>query len=192
MALPNAFEEKDLLHRLQDGDQVAYDSLFRQFHPALCFFARRLVNEPRIAEEIVLDTMLKLWHRCDNFDSVSSIKAFLYIATKNACFNHIEKERVRTAHQNQFLGDFKDTEDAVVTEIIYAEVLREVSEVIDTLPEQCRKVIKMIYEEGLSANEISKTLGVTVSTVNNQKSRGISLLKKRLSGSGFGHFLIFI
>ncbi len=53
---------------------------------------------------------------------------------------------------------------------------------VDTLPEQCRKVIKMTFEEGKKPKEIALALGITISTVNNQKMRGLNLLKDRLPG----------
>ncbi|WP_353196423.1 RNA polymerase sigma-70 factor [Parapedobacter defluvii] len=184
----------NLIQQLHRGNQAAFDALFRMFHPALCFFARRLASGlPKgQAEEIVQDAFLKLWQRRTNFSDLSAIKAFLYIATRNACLNYIEKEQVRSRRHEQYLHSVDEVEDAVVEEIIYAEVLREVSQAIDTLPEQCRRIIKMAYEEGLTPKEIAQVLNISISTVNNQKSRGVSLLKKRLSGNGFTFLLFFL
>ena len=53
---------------------------------------------------------------------------------------------------------------------------------MDNLPEKCREVIRLTFIEGFTAKEIAERLSVTVSTVNNQKMRGINLLKDRLSG----------
>lgn len=187
-------DETDLLLQLHRGSQTAFDTLFRMFHPALCFFARRLTVSlyPGEAEEIVLDSFLKLWQRRSNFSSLSSVKAFLYIATRNACLNNLDKEEVRHRKHVQYLYSADDVEDTVVEEIIYTEVLREVSYVIESLPAQCRRIIKMAYEEGLTTKEIATALNITVSTVNNQKSRGVRLLKKRLSNNGFAFLLTFL
>jgi len=187
-------DEADLIRQLHRGNQTAFDALFRMFHPALCFFARRLaIGLPKgQAEEIVQDTFLKLWQRRTNFADLSSVKAFLYIATRNACLNYIEKEQVRNRRHEQYLHTVEEVEDAVMEEIIYTEVLREVEQAIETLPEQCRRIIKMAYEDGLTPKEIAQALDISVSTVNNQKSRGVSLLKKRLSGNGFTFLLFFL
>ncbi len=187
-------DDSDLLLRLRRGSQSAFDVLFRRFHPALCFFAKRLALSlpPGEAEEIVLDAFLKLWQRREHFSDLQAVKAFLYITTRNTCLNQLDKAQVRQRKHTQYLRTVDDIEDAVVEEIIYTEVLREVSQAIETLPEQCQRIMKMAYEEGLTAKEIAASLNITISTVNNQKSRGVSLLKKRLSGTGLGFLLFFL
>ena len=194
MKTSDIVNETDLLLQLQRGSQTAFETLFRMFHPALCFFARqRAVNlNPGEAEEIVLDSFLKLWQRRSNFTSLPSVKAFLYIATRNACLNNLDKEKVRHRKHAQYLDSADEIEDTVVEEIIYTEVLREVSQAIEALPAQCQRIIKMAYEDGLTPKEIATELNITVSTVNNQKSRGIRLLKKRLSSNGFALLIAFL
>lgn len=44
-------------------------------------------------EEIVQDTLFKLWQRRNDFDNYQSVKAFLYISTKNACMDGIDSEQ---------------------------------------------------------------------------------------------------
>jgi len=187
-------DDADLIRQLHRGNPTAFDALFRMFHPALCFFAKRLaIGLPKgQAEEIVQDAFLKLWQRRVNFSDLSAVKAFLYIATRNACLNYIEKEKVRNRRHERYLNTVNEVEDAVVEEIIYSEVLREVALAINTLPEQCRRIIKMAYEDGLTPKEIALALNISVSTVNNQKSRGVGLLKKRLSGNGLALLLFFL
>lgn len=63
-------------------------------------------------------------------------------------------------------------------------MLLEISQAIAQLPEQCRRVMKMSYEQGMSGKEIADAMQITVSTVNNQKARGIILLRKMLSIKG--------
>lgn len=194
MKTKDIVDETDLLLQLQRGNQTAFNTLFRMFHPALCFFARRLAINllPGEAEEIVSDSFLKLWQRRSNFLSLSSVKAFLYIATRNACLNNLNKETVRHRQHEQYLFNADGIEDTVIEEIIYTEVLREVSQAIESLPDQCRRIIKMAYEDGLTPKEIAAELDITVSTVNNQKSRGVRLLRQRISSSGFTLLLAFL
>lgn len=195
MNVAKHINETDLLTQLRFGSQAAFDEVFRMFHPALCFFAKRLGGanlEPGEAEELVQDTFLKLWQRRADFEKLTAIKAFLYIATRNACLNRLEKEQVRSQRHERYLHTVDDFEETVVEEIIYAEVLREIAVEIDRLPEQCRRIVRMAYEDGLTPKEIAAKLNITISTVNNQKSRGIALLKKRLSDTGFTLLFSFL
>ena len=185
-------DEQDVLRELQRGDQLAFSNLFRQFQPALVFFANRLLFSAGIndAQEIVQDIFVKFYDRKDSFTSVEKIKAFLYISTKNACMDRIAKEQVHQRRYNKFMESFNEVDDSsIVRNIIYAEVIREVSHSIELLPPKCREIMERFFKEGKDAKEIAEELNLSVSTVNNQKARAISLLKKGLSGAGMAFLL---
>jgi len=179
------------LNGFRNGEQSAFNEVFTHFYSGLCFFSTRLVNDRSIAEEVVLDIFYKLWEKHTSFNSLQSLKAFLYISVRNACMNQIDKEK----RKNKRLAELSNEEGfdlPILNTIIYTEVLSEIQREINNLPEQCSKVIKMLYEEGMKPNDVAAELGITVSTVYNQKLKGVALLKKRLSGAGFDLLMIFL
>jgi|SRR5690606_5385093 len=185
-------DEKELLAALRGGDHTAFSSIFHSFHSALVFFADRILIGYNImeAEETVQDTFIKLYDRKKSFDTLQNIKAFLYITTKNACYDRIAKEKVRRKRFERYISTFEEADDHILREITYAEVIREVSTAIDLLPEKCRVIMRLFFDEDKTAKEIADVLDITVSTVNNQKARAVVLLKKRLSGAGIALLLL--
>lgn len=178
--------------RFAEGDQHAFSEIFHKFQPALVFFANRLIFQYHLndAEEIVQDIFVKLNYKKASFKTLDSIKAFLYISTKNACLDRIAKEKVRTRRFDKYITTFDESEDNILKVIIHSELIREISSEIDLLPPKCRLIMKQFFEEDKNAKEIADDLGITISTVNNQKARAISILKKRLSGAGIALLLI--
>lgn len=188
----STLDEKELLAALRGGDNTAFSSIFHSFHSALVFFAERILAGYDIteAEETVQDTFIKLYDRKESFDTLQNIKAFLYITTKNACYDRISKEKVRRKRFDSYISTFEEADDHILREITYAEVIREVSMAIDLLPEKCRCIMRQFFDEDKTAKEIADDLDITVSTVNNQKARAVVLLKKRLSGAGIALLLL--
>ncbi|UIR57822.1 sigma-70 family RNA polymerase sigma factor [Sphingobacterium sp. SRCM116780] len=187
-------EEEALLIKFQSGDRRALDKIFRIYHPALLFFANRLlINcDSANSQEVVLDTFFKVFERRESFVSFAGLKAFLYLSTKNACLNVIEKEKVRLKRLNKYTQDFEEFDDEnILSRIVQTEVLRELRYAIELLPEQCRNVMQKLME-GKTAKEIAEELDITVSTVNSQKSRAVFLLKKSLSSSGMVFLLYYL
>jgi RNA polymerase sigma-70 factor (ECF subfamily) len=164
-------------------DIAAFDLLFEKFYQPLCFFASRIVQDNFSAEDIVQDVFVKLWEKENIPDTLSSLRAYLYASVKNSCFNYLDKNVVKLKYE-QHLSNHLQDDSTILQTIIQAEVLRQIFDAVDTLPAQCRKIMRMTFEDGLKAQEIAKELGITVSTVNNQKMRGLSLLKNRLSDEG--------
>lgn len=73
----------------------------------------------------------------------------------------------------------------ILEDMMHAELISRIFAQVDTLPEQCRRVIRMTFQESKTPREISEELGVTVSTVNNHKMRGLTLLKGKLSARDY-------
>lgn len=193
MTPQNVIDERALLTQFQSGDRTAFDKIFRLYHSSLVFFSNRLlVNYGQIdAKEIVLDVFLKLHERRELFESFNSIKAFLYISTKNSCFNAIEKEKVRLKRFDNFTANFNESdEENILSQIVISEVHRELYQALDLLPEQCRIIMGQLME-GKTAKEVAEDLSISVSTINSQKARAISILKKRLSGAGMALLLLY-
>lgn len=162
------------------GDQRAFNFIFAAYYPALCFFASRLVQARPAAEDIIQESFVKLWKLHDAFNCQQSIKAFLYIITRNACLNFLkqwERDKMREEHWSQ-TQDIFDNDDLMPPP--HAESLHRVGEAVKKLPAECRKVITLCYLEGFPNPEIARQLNVSINTVRNQKARGVYLLKKRL------------
>ncbi|WP_454045105.1 RNA polymerase sigma factor [Chryseobacterium sp. Marseille-Q8038] len=178
--------------RFAEGDQYAFSEIFHKFQPALVFFANRLILSYNLndAEEIVQDIFVKLYEKRNSFKTMENVKAFLYISAKNACLNRIAKEKVRVRRFDQYITSFDESEDNILKNIIYSELVREISAEIDLLPTKCKQIMKQFFEEDKNAKEIAEDLEITVSTVKAQKARAISILKKRLSGAGIAFLLI--
>lgn len=192
MTSRNVIDERALLSQFQSGDRLAFDRIFNLYHSSLLFFANRLLLNigTEVAKDVVLDIFLKLYDRRDNFETLSNIKAFLYISVKNSCLKIIEREKVKQKRFDLYSKDFDEFERNVLDQILQTEVYQELYYAIDLLPEQYRLIMQRIVN-GDTAREISEELGIPVSTINTQKSRAISLLKKSLSGAGIALLLIY-
>jgi RNA polymerase sigma-70 factor (family 1) len=172
--------EIDIIDTLKKGGPDALKSLLKQFYSPLCLFAERLVNDRAAAEDIVGESFIKLWNKRRDFESPQNIKAFMYITVRNASLNYLKQAKRDSLNQKQLAYLTGEKEESILNEMIRAEVLKEIMNEINNLPEQCRKVLKLAYLEGLKNQEVAKVLNISVHTVKNQKARAIQLMKTRL------------
>lgn len=170
----------DIMEALRKGEPEALQSLLKLYYGALCLFAERMVTDRQAAEDIVGEAFIKLWKRRDNFATVQNIKAFLYISTRNAALNLLKQAKRESLSKKQLAYLSEEQGAFVLNDMVRAEVLREIMQEIDKLPEQCGKVLKLGYLQGMKNQEIATMLNISVHTVKNQKARAIQLLKIRL------------
>jgi RNA polymerase sigma-70 factor (ECF subfamily) len=170
--------EDEFIIKLRHGEGQALTLLFDEYYTALHYFAFRLIENNEEAEDIVLDIFGKLWTRRENFESLVNIKAFLYIATRNTCFNYLHQKRRHAGYKKDlaYLADMSNEERSEQLKI-EAELLRNIHTAIEKLPDRCRIVFELTYFEGLKTDEIAKKLNITISTVTSQRHRAIQLLR---------------
>lgn len=174
------------------NNSAAFKLLFRQYYSALCYFSDRIIANSSDAEDIVEEVFTKLWNSKQTFANMNHLHSFLYKATRNACLDHLKKNRHAKERQMVFAEELDISEGSYLNEMIRTEVLREIYCKIKGLPQQCAHIVSMSYIEGKKNSEIANELGISLQTVKNQKSRGISLLKVRLSSDLFILFILLL
>lgn len=139
-----------------------------------------MLDDQSDAEDIVGESFIRIWERHTLFSHPQVIKSWLYTTVRNGCLSHLHKEKNNQINQEQ-LAKYRedDYETFILQEIIRAEFLRELYEHIESLPRSCRKIFQMLYIQGKTVREIAEELQISVSTIKNQKVRGVGLLRKR-------------
>jgi len=145
----------DIMDSFQKGAADALHSLVQQFYSPLTLFADRLLKDRAAAEDIVGESFIKLWNKKNDFETVQNIKAFLYITVRNASLNYLKQAKRDSLSKQQLAYLQSEKEEFVLNSMIRAEVLKEILQEIERLPEQCGKVLKLGYLEGLKNQEIA-------------------------------------
>lgn len=177
MSLTN---EKELLSRLQGGDEWAFRQIFDQYYHPLCIFAERLIGNRTDGEDIVEEVLLKLWTGKTAFVSTEHLKAYLFRCIRNAGLNHIKTWKHAAERQYEFSLSQDEAENGYLAEITRAEAHLQLHNAIASLPPQARKIITMTFIEGKSNEEVADLLRLSVNTIKAQKQRGLALLRRDL------------
>ncbi len=156
--------DNDIIDSFKKGGPDALQSFLKQFYSPLCLFAERLLMDSAAAEDIVGESFIKLWNKRTDFETLQNIKAFMYRTVRNACLNYLKQAKRDSLSKKQLAYLTSEKEEFVLNEMIRAEVLKEVMHEINKLPEQCGKVLKMGYLEGLKNQEIADLLNISVHT----------------------------
>lgn len=157
------------------------ETLFHRFQPVLVGYARQFVHSAEDAREVVQDVFMAVWNNRENLQLDESLKAYLFTATRNKCYNHLRKRRLDTVEMNEMTPEaFEDQsiEGKLQTEELKALIYDE----INALPERCRKIFLLSREEDLTNREIAERLEVSVKTVENQMTIALKRLRLRVYG----------
>lgn len=157
------------------------ESLFREYYARLCHYAFQFTGDAEQARDIAQECFVSyLAQQAQVSDQPAAIRSFLYSSVRNACLNAIRHNKVVEKFVQEQVSRSPEVEAGAIHSIIRTEVLAAVHEALQSLPEECGRIVRMGYIEGLKNQQIAKMLNISVNTVKTQKRRGLQLLRLRL------------
>lgn len=182
-----SFNDQELLHGFNGREEKAFSCIYEKYYNELFFFASRLFGgNPQISpSDIVQDLFLKIWEGEKEFESLEFLKSYLYLSIRNRWKNfleHTDSVKKHAAEQHSH-----PTDDYILASIIESETLAILHQQLNTLSPACAQVIRLSLG-GLSNQEISEKLGISIHTIYSHKQKAIQLLRGRLS-KGLLHLL---
>lgn len=176
-----------LMEGFRAGDEVAFRQIMTEYLHALTFHVYKICKHKEAAEEIVSDTFSKLWERRESFQTETNIKAFLYIAARNATLDYIRSSEYKRSHSQTLIDPNFELEEALImendplTHLIHAELIQSLIREVDRLPERQKEVFRMLYFEQLDIDEVCTSLNISPNAVYIAKKKALVTLRKVFS-----------
>ena len=173
-------EDNDLVNKRSD---IVLD-LFEQYYDRVYAFARKSA-EPAVAEDATQEAFVRLLQHPRLEELEISISYILKIVHNILRRRHTRSVRLREILDEQVaLASSVGTEPGLVFEnpgVMATADLASLERSFARLNDDERDALRMIVCEGKSYAEAARSLGVTVTTINNWKHRGIGKLRKHLA-----------
>lgn len=167
----------ELLRRMRAGDTGALGVLYVRYAGSVSDFAMRFIYDRQEVEDITHNIFYSLWENRDKMNNVGSLKAYLFMMTRNAIFMVYRHRKIQAewaAEAGREAGkEVSDGEKIVTT----ADLLEMIDLMISNMPELQQKIFRMSRYEHMTYNEIAEKLNMSPKSV--QKYIGMSLAELR-------------
>lgn len=170
------------IEQINKLDAAAFHSLYKDYYKVLVAHSVQIIGEQEAAEDIVQELFSRIWERQEPFQSLVSLRTYLFNSIRNASLDYLKHkdvensylQKVAQEHQEYHIKEM-DEEDRFFSE----EVYRQLFLAIDALPDRCREVF-LHAMQGKKNEEIATALNISLETVKTQKKRGMAFLRKKL------------
>ncbi|QIK53941.1 RNA polymerase sigma factor [Dysgonomonas sp. HDW5B] len=166
-------------------DAITFKEKYIPYHQKLYRVAYRLLEDACDAEDVVQEAYIKLWNKRDELTQVENSEAYCVILLRNLCLDFL---RAKKKHL------FQSTEDTVISdnlvlsdEIETVDEIKHIETIIDLLPEQQRKIIKLRHFDDYSNEEIEEIMGLTSVNVRVLMSRARKKVKELFNSYNYGY-----
>jgi RNA polymerase sigma-70 factor, ECF subfamily len=199
----NIDEQSEQLRLARAGDQQAFERLVEPYHHEILVHCYRILGSFEDAEDMLQETLLRVWNHIDSFEGRSSLRAWLYKIATNACLDTLDSRRVRglprelygrgdpnaplpqPLQQATWVEPFPD-EMIDGQPSIYPEAVYEVRESItlafvaalQKLPGRQRAALLLHDVMGWSSKETAEILDMTTVAVNSALQRARETMKQ--------------
>jgi RNA polymerase sigma-70 factor (ECF subfamily) len=144
--------------------------------------ALRIVLNREEAEDIVQDTLMKLWERRDELEKVENLESFALTAARNLAIDRKEKME----NQNVSFDDEKhdrpdEGQSNSDSQLVRKETRGFIADIINALPEKQRTCMQLRDVEGKAYKDIAAVMGITEQQVKINIFRARQTIKQEYS-----------
>ncbi|NQX38535.1 RNA polymerase sigma factor, sigma-70 family [Pedobacter steynii] len=176
-------DENELIARWRNGDEKSFDALFSLHFGKLHQFALRHTNDTGLAEELAMDTMLKVWQQKKQlYQDTMSLGPLLFRILQVSLIDHYRKRKLETIDLEALIVEPQSTENADGR--LLANQLQTLYRAgMDSLSPRQKLVFEMRSEREMSYREIAGELELSTKTVDRHLSDAVISIRKHVSKS---------
>jgi len=167
----------DLLDRFVQGEEQAFETLFRQFEAEVYCWIMRIVRDRDAANETLVDAFWRAYRGRARFDPSRSFGAWMRRIATNAALDHLKESKRRRG--------WSVADDSLPAPAAGAPDVREsIEAAFAHLPPTLALVARLAIVEAQPYAEIADALGIPEGTVKSRVFRATRLLRDELARQG--------
>ncbi len=171
-----------LINVSEHHDRGSFESLFMHFAPLLkSYFLAKFPSQQsqQMIEELIQEVMIKVWNKAKSYDPLkAAASTWIFTLARNTYIDMIRRQK---KHHNTYSIETEDiwedfTENGPYTSLTQHRDASNIGASLDKLPIEQANIIRKVYMEAKSHQEVAAELKLPLGTV---KSR-VRLAQKKL------------
>jgi RNA polymerase sigma-70 factor (ECF subfamily) len=183
----------ELVARVALADQRAFAELYRLTSSHLFSVALRIVRERGIAEELLQEAYVNVWHHAGSYAAERALPTtWLTAIVRNRCLDHVRKRGLDTVSMTREADDdapelaLPDTGPGPAEMLLAGADAHAIRDCVERLEGGSRQAIALAFFQGLSHSELAQHLAQPLGTVKSWIRRGLERLKDCLERASAG------
>ena len=170
-------DEATLVAAAQAGDEGAFMQLVRQHHGRVRGFARQLVGDHQLAEDVAQESFLRAWQGLAGYRCSGKFSSWLYTITRRTAADHLRRRTARTVPLEEVpaLADHQGPDPDLRSDLEAA---------LSSLATDQREAFLLVVLFGLSYKEAAAVVDCAVGTIASRVCRARTRLAALLALDG--------
>jgi RNA polymerase sigma-70 factor, ECF subfamily len=188
--------DEQLMERANHGERAALAELFRRYERPLFNFFLRGFGHPEDAEDLAMETLLRVFRSADRFRREGSFRVWLYCIALSVARDWARRrgrrpEVTASSVSAEWAGAEDDRPEGRPEEMaVRGDLAGAVREALRSLPEKERAALLLREYQQFSYEEIGAALGTSIGAVKMLLFRGRSRLRRRLEAGYLAEWMV--
>jgi RNA polymerase sigma-70 factor (family 1) len=174
------FDDRELLLKVAEGDERAFDLIYHTYAKKVYLFAFKTLRSPILAEEVVQEVMLKIWRMGAELIKINTLEPYLRTVARNIALNLLRRQEVERRADQYLLSDWDEEHNETEEHVFLNDTRKILDDGIALLPAQQREVYKLCHQQGLKYDEVAEKLNLAPSTVATHMKLALRFLRTYL------------
>ena len=181
--------DRELVELLIDSSQPAFNELYARYKNRLMYICKRYLKSEAESEDLVHDIFLRIWETRHFLNPELTFSGYLKTITQNCATDKLRHFEVHSRFAKNVLMNMTDSVNETEDTIIDNDYAKFLNELVDCLPARQKEIFRLSRMEGLTYNEISEMLEISVPAIQKHASLALMKIKEQLIRHADIHFL---
>jgi len=172
--------EAQLVQNCRDGDTTAFSKLINIYRTRLFTYLLRLSRDRMTAEDLLQDTLIKVWKGIKNYNEQQKFSSWLFTIAHNVAIDTLRTKKLRNIASS--INDEVERTSGITphSELVAVETRLALGKVVEALPENQKQVFLLRQHSGMPFKEIALVLNQPLNTVLSQMHYAVKKLRESL------------
>jgi RNA polymerase sigma-70 factor (ECF subfamily) len=185
----STLSSEDLMARIAKGDNDAFEILVNRHQTSVLNLIYRFIGDRTQAKDLAQEVFIRVWQAAKTYKPEAKFTTWIYRIVTNVCFNELKSARRRkwfSFHRSDEDGEntieetLSDGAPSAEDLLLEKERSRQISDALQSLPDNQRMALVLKRYDDLSYAEIAKIIGCSVSAVESMLVRAKRTLQEKL------------
>ena len=164
------------------GDSAAFQRLIDREAPRLLRFAQGMLGGLDEAEDVVQDTLIRLWENAAAWTPEARIGTWLHRVCYNRAIDRLRRRR--NFVDESALDEVSDAADLPDAALVRSEAVTSVREAIERLPARQRTAVLLFHFQEMSQHDAADVMAISETAFESMLARARRQLRRLLSEEG--------